>query len=243
MIHNFNVFGLILARGGSKRIPGKNIKDLCGKPLIWHTINAAQKSRYLDRVILSSDDQEIIVVAKQYGLEVPFVRPAELAADTVTDYPVFVHALEWLEKNEGYKPDIVVQLRPTSPLRTAEHIDAAIELLAQHPEADSVRTVAEPEQSPYKMYSISGIGYLEPLIKLAGHTESFNLPQQKLPKAYKHVGYVDGMWRKTIIEKGQMTGDRVLPLILDDAVSGINKPEDWERLEYLMRKRKSENEK
>jgi CMP-N-acetylneuraminic acid synthetase len=239
MIKNYNVFGLILARGGSKRIPGKNTKELCGKPLLWYTINAAQKSQHLDRVILSSDDSEIIAVAKQYGVEVPFVRPSELAADTATDFPVFTHALEWLEKNENYKPDIVVQLRPTSPLRTAEHIDAAIELLAEHPEADSVRTVAEPEQSPYKMYRIDDVGYLEPLIRLVGHTEAFNLPQQKLPKAYKHVGYVDAMWRRTIIEKKQMTGTKIIPLILDDAVSGINKPEDWERLEYLMRKRKS----
>lgn len=242
MIQNYNVFGLILARGGSKRIPGKNIKDLCGRPLIWHTIDAAKKSQYFDRVILSSDDPEIIAVAKQYGVEVPFVRPAELAADAVTDYPVFAHALEWLEKHENYKPDIVVQLRPTSPLRTAEHIDMAIELLAEHPEVDSVRTVMEPEQTPYKMYSIHSEGHLVPLIRLAGHMESFNLPQQKLPKAYKHVGYVDVMWRKTIIEKGQMTGEKVLPLVLDDAVSGINKPEDWEWFEYLMRKRNMKHE-
>lgn len=240
MIKNHTVLGLILARGGSKRIPQKNIKDLCGKPLIWYTIDAAKKSQYLDRVILSSDDPEIIAVAKQYGVDVPFVRTAELAADTVTDYPVFVHALEWLEKNEGYKPDIVVQLRPTSPLRTAEHIDNAIEFLAEHPEADSVRTVAEPDQSPYKMYRVDNAGYLEPLIKLEGQPESFNLPQQKLPKAYKHVGYVDAMWRKTIMEKKQMTGEKVLPLVIDDAVSGINKLGDWEWIEYLMRKRMRE---
>lgn len=240
MIKNYTVLGLILARGGSKRIPGKNIKELCGKPLIWYTISAAQKSRYLDRVILSSDDPEIIAVAKQYGVEAPFVRPAEFAADTVTDLPVFVHALEWLEKNENYKPDIVVQLRPTSPLRTAEHIDTAVELLAEHPEADSVRTVAEPEQTPYKMYNIHDEGHLEPLIKLAGYTESFNLPQQKLPKVYKHVGYVDAMWYRTIMEKKQMTGEKIFPLVIDDAVSGINKPEDWEYLEYLMQKRTRE---
>lgn len=240
MIKKYNVFGLILARGGSKRIPGKNIKDLCGKPLIWYTIDAAKKSKYLDRVILSSEDPAIIAVAKQYGVEVPFVRPKEFAEDTATDFPVFTHALEWLEKNENYKPDIVVQLRPTSPLRTAEHIDKAVELLAEHPEVDSVRTVAEPEQPPYKMYRIDDAGYLEPIIQLAGHVESFNLPQQKLPKAYKHVGYVDVMWRKTIMEKKQMTGKKVLPLVLDDAVSGINKPEDWEWMEYLMRKRMRE---
>ncbi len=237
MIHSLTVLGVILARGGSKRIPRKNVKLLAGKPLITYTIEAAKASSYLDRTILSSDDEEAIAIARSHGIDVPFIRPAELAADTVTDFPVFEHALAWLKEHEGYEPDIVVQLRPTSPLRETQHIDAAIELLAAHPEADSVRTVAEPEQSPYKMYSIGTNGLLEPLLRIEGVPESFNLPGQKLPKAYKHVGYVDVMWRKTIVEKHQMTGTNILPLILPIAHSGMNTPEDWERYEYLISKR------
>ena len=131
-----------------------------------------------------------------------------------------------------------MQLRPTSPLRTTEQIDAAIELLAAHPEADSVRTVTPPEQSPYKMYKIGDDGYLAPLLTLPGEPESFNWPNQKLPKTYKHVGYLDVAWRKTLQDKGKMTGDVILPLIIENAQSGINTPEDWERYEYLMSKAK-----
>lgn len=239
MIGEKSVFALIPARGGSKRIPKKNIKELAEKPLIAYAIEEGKKSKYIDRIITSTDDTEIAEVAEKYGSEVPFMRPVELAIDSATDYPVFVHALEWLEKNENWRPDIVVQLRPTSPLRTVEHIDAVIELLAAHPEADSVRTVTEPEQSPYKMYNIARDGFLEPLLTVPGVPESFNLPQQKLPKAYKHVGYVDVMWRTTLMDKRKMTGDKILPLILEHAESGINTLEDWKRYEYLMKNRKA----
>lgn len=237
MIKNYNVFALVLARGGSKRIPNKNIKELAGKPLIAYAIESGKQSKYVDRVVLSTDSEKIQEVGRRYGAETPFMRPTELANDIAVDYVVFEHALQWFEEKEGYKPDIVVQLRPTSPLRTAEHVDRAVELLAAHPEADSVRTVTEPEQSPYKMYKIKDDGFLEPLLTIEGVPESFNLPGQKLPKAYKHVGYVDVMWRKTIMEKKKMTGSKILPLILEEAQSGINTPEDWERYEYLMRKR------
>lgn len=236
MIGDNKVLGLVLARGGSKRIPNKNIKELNGKPLIAHTIEAAKKSKYIDRIITSTDSEEIAEVARVYGSETPFRRPSEFANDTATDFPVFTHALSWLLENENYKPDIVVQLRPTSPLRTTQHIDDAIELLKNNPNADSVRTVAEPEQSPYKMYSVREDGFLKPLLNVEGEKESFNLPGQKLPKAYKHVGYVDAMWYRTLMEKNQMTGEYVLPLILEKAYSGINTEEDWERYEYLFKK-------
>lgn len=236
MIQNKKVLGLVLARGGSKKVPKKNIKDLCGKPLIAYSIEAAKQSKYMDRIITSTDSEEIAEVARRFGSEVPFKRPDELASDTATDYPVFVHALAWLKEHEGFIPDIVVQLRPTSPLRTAAHIDAAVELLVAHPEADSVRTVTEPEQSPYKMYRVNVAGYLEPLLIVDGDTESFNWPRQKLPKAYKHVGYVDAMWYRTLMEKKKMTGDTIVPLVLESARGGINTLEDFEYYEYLLKK-------
>ncbi|OJI08994.1 MAG: cytidyltransferase [Candidatus Vogelbacteria bacterium CG10_big_fil_rev_8_21_14_0_10_49_38] len=241
MINNLSVFALIPARGGSRRIPKKNIRKLAGKPLVCYSIEEAKKSRYIDRLILSSDDAEIVSIAQENGCDAPFIRPQKFAGDDVTDFPVFVHALKWLEEHESYIPDIVVQLRPTSPLRTADQIDAAIELLARHSEADSVRTVAEPEQSPYKMYRIGNAGYLEPLLQPEGEEEPFNLPNAKLPKAYKHVGYVDVMWRSTIMEKGQMTGKKVLPLFLEEAYSGINTQQDWEYYEFLIEKKRKKN--
>lgn len=234
MINGLTVCAIVPARGGSKRIPQKNIKLLAGKPLIAYTLEEAKKSKYIDRIVVSTDHEAVAGVAGQWGAETPFLRPAELAADDATDLQVFTHALEWLEQHEYYRPDVVVQLRPTSPLRTAEHIDSAIELLNAHPQADSVRTVAEPDQSPYKMYKLGEGGYLEPLLSVSGVSESFNLPGQSLPRVYKHVGYVDAAWRRTIMEKKQMTGALVLPLILDKAYSGINKPEDWDYYEFLI---------
>lgn len=238
MIDKFKVLGIILARGGSKRVPRKNIKELAGKPLLSYTVEQGKASKYIDRLIVSTDDEEIARVGREYGAEVPFLRPAELAGDSVTDFPVFVHALEWLAKNEQYRPNIVVQLRPTHPLRKPEDVDRAIELLVEHPEADSVRTVKEPDQTPYKMYKIGGEGFLEPLLPIPGIPESFNLPRQKLPKAYEHTGVADVMWYGTLMEKNQMTGSKIIPLVLDNyPYSGINTTEDWEKYEYWMKKR------
>jgi CMP-N,N'-diacetyllegionaminic acid synthase len=238
MIGTYTVLAIIPARGGSTRIPDKNVKPLAGKPLIQHTFEQIKASGPLiDRTILISDDERIAALAQEHGIEWPFKEPEHLADGTKPDFAFVQYALEWLRDNEGYVPDIVVQLRPTSPLRTAEDIRKAIELLAAHPEADSVRTVTEPEQSPYKMYRIDETGLLSPLITIDGVPESFNLPQQKLPKAYKHVGYVDAIWSRTILEKKQMTGSRVLPLVIEGAKSGINTLEDWDWYEYLLRKK------
>lgn len=240
MINNYNVLGVIPARGGSKRIPRKNIKRLAGKPLLQYTLEELVGSRYVDRTIIITDDDEIAALAKQYGVEQPFIEPSRLADGSLADYDFFQYALEWLREHESYTPDIVVQLRPTSPLRTAEQIDHAIEMLVEAGDgADSVRSVAIPEQSPYKMYKIVD-GVLVPLLTIRGKTESFNLPGQQLPPAYKHVGYLDVVWARTILEKHKMTGDRILPYIIEGAVSGINTPEDWEYYEYLFSKKRIE---
>ena len=130
--------------GGSKGIPRKNIRDFSGYPLIAWSIAAGLKSELVTRVIVSTDDAEIAAVARAWGAETPFLRPAEFAEDKTTDLPVFVHALEWLEQNEGYKPDVVVQLRPTSPVRPFELVDDAVRILLQHADADSVRGTHAP---------------------------------------------------------------------------------------------------
>ena len=132
--------GIIPARGGSRRVPRKNIRLLAGKPLIAYTIEAARAATTLDRVIVSTDDEEIAGVARRYGGEVPFMRPAELAADDTPDAPVFLHALDWLAKEEGFDPELVVNLRPTSPFKTGVVIDEVVEV-ALETRADVVRTV------------------------------------------------------------------------------------------------------
>jgi len=143
---------LIPARGGSKGIPRKNIRSFAGFPLIAYSIAAAREARTVKRVIVSTDDMEIAAVARQYGAEVPFMRPAELAGDTTPDLPVFEHALKILEEVDGYKPDIVVQLRPTSPLRPRGMVDEAVRILKLFEDADCVRGVVPAGQNPHKMW-------------------------------------------------------------------------------------------
>jgi len=138
------ILGLITARGGSKRILRKNIKDFCGKPLLAWSIEVGKTSGVLERFILSSDDQEIIEVGKKYGIEVPFVRPEELANDTATSFSVVKHAVEWLEENENFKPDWIVLLEPSSPGRQAFHIQEAVKLIsAEDFEYDSLIGISE----------------------------------------------------------------------------------------------------
>jgi len=213
-IAEMTVLGVIPARGGSRGIPRKNIRELAGKPLIAHTISEAKMSKLLDRVIVTTDDEEIATVADRYGAEIPFLRPKELAQDDTTDLPVFQHALHWLKEHESYTPEIIVHLRPTSPLRKAEHVDKAIKLLIKNPWADSVRSVSVPSQNPFKMWKIDG-GFLKPLIMDSNLPEPYNAPRQKLPNVYWQNGYVDVTRYETIMMKNSMTGDKILPLIID----------------------------
>ena len=123
------ILAIVPARGGSKGIPQKNIYPLCNKPLIYYTIKAIQKSKMITRAILSSDSEDILNIATEYGLEAPFVRPAELARDDTPALPVIKHAVQWLEENDNYRADYIILLQPTSPLRTEKHIDGALSKL------------------------------------------------------------------------------------------------------------------
>ncbi|MGB9674331.1 MAG: acylneuraminate cytidylyltransferase family protein, partial [Anaerolineales bacterium] len=145
-----------------------------------------------------------------------------------------IHALEWLAENERYHPDVVVQLRPTSPIRRVSYIDQAVNLLLEHPEADSVRTVIVPFQNPFKMWIINARGYLEPLIKTE-YVEAYNMPRQLLPEVYWQTGYIDAAWADTILSKHSMTGERILPLVMapGDWID-IDSPDDWRRAERLL---------
>lgn len=229
-----DVLALIPARGGSKSIPRKNIKDFAGSPLIAYSIAAARAAELVTRVIVSTDDEEIAAVARDFGAETPFIRPADYAQDLTPDLPVFTHALDWLADHEDYHPQIVVQLRPTSPFRRVWQIDQAVARLIENPGADSVRTVCVPFQNPFKMWRISQDGFMNPLVE-TGYKEAYNLPRQDLPEVYWQTGYVDAAWSDTIQVKKSMTGDAILPLIIDpgDWVD-IDSPDDWTRAERLI---------
>ena len=235
------ILGLIPARGGSKSVPRKNIKLLAGKPLITYTIEQAEKSKLIARVVVSTDSEEIAEISRKYGAEVPFMRPRELAEDDTPDLPVFQHALRWLKANEDYVPDIIVHLRPTAPFRKTEHIDAGIELLLKNEQADSVRSVCEPGQTPYKMWKMKG-GYLVPLLTLDRKgAELHNLPRQGLPKVYWQTASVDVARYKTIMEKNSMTGDPILPLIIDERYSiDLDSEIDFRLAEEIIKSEESE---
>ena len=210
--------GLILARGGSKGIPRKNLALLRGLPLIAHTILSARKAASIERLIVTTDDEEIAGVARDFGAEVPFMRPAELAGDLTPDLPVFVHALTWLEEQERYRPELIAHLRPTSPLRTARHIDEAVSILCRHPEADSVRSVNEPSENPFKMWRIES-GLLSALLptlppgSAPAETprEPWNSPRQALPPVYWQNACIDVIRYRTIMSAGSMSGSRIVP--------------------------------
>lgn len=162
MVAAATVVYIVPARGGSKSIPGKNIKRFGAYPLLAYSIAAGQQVKLTGPVLVSTDDSSIAKVAQDHGAGV-IDRPIGLAHDNTLDHPVFVHALEWLAREERYRPEIVVQLRPTSPLRPPGCVDEAVQILLDHPEADSVRAVVEPDQNPFKMWTRKD-GRLLPLL-------------------------------------------------------------------------------
>ncbi len=181
MIGDKSILAIIPARGGSKGIPGKNIIDVAGKPLIAWTIEAAKASKYIDRLILSSDDDAIMDVAVQWGCEVPFKRPDDLAKDDTPGIAPVLHALSMLPSF-----DFIVLLQPTSPLRRAADIDGCIEqCIAQ--QANCCVSVTEQDKSPFWMYYIDSKGFLEPVIST---TNNIAVRRQELPVVYALNGAI-----------------------------------------------------
>jgi YrbI family 3-deoxy-D-manno-octulosonate 8-phosphate phosphatase len=229
------ILALIPARGGSKSIPRKNIKPLAGYPLLAYSIAAALQSRLVTRTIVSTDDEEIDRIAQSFGAEAPFLRPSKYALDNTPDFPVFTHALGWLKENESYQPDIVVQLRPTSPLRPPGCVDQAVQTLMDHPEADSVRGVIPSGQNPYKMWRINDQGRMSPLLSIPGIKEPFNTPRQELPQTYWQTGHIDAIRISTILEKSSLNGEIIYPLLIDPRYAvDIDTQRDWQRAEWIV---------
>lgn len=227
---------LIPARSGSKSLPHKNIKQFQGKPLLAHSIEQAKQSKYYMKIVVSTDSIEYAKIAKEYGAEAPFLRPENISHDVSTDLECIQHALRWLYKHEKYKPDIILHLRPTQPLRKVLDIDKTLELFLKNFEAyDSLRSVIEFEKSPYKMYRINtNKNTLEPLFKeVNGIKEPFNQCRQILPTTYLHNGYIDIIKTETIY-KGYVSGERILPYIMNKSDTiDIDTWEDWIKAEKI----------
>jgi CMP-N-acetylneuraminic acid synthetase len=186
---------LIPARGGSRSLPRKNLLPLGGRPLIAWTVEHARQAPGLDRVVVTTDNEEIAAIARDYGAETPFMRPAELARDeSPADDPVF-HALAWLEEHEGYRPDYVMVLQPTSPFRTAEDIQNVLEL-ARDRQADGVVSVTQAEQHPYWMKQVTADGRLVDFMTTARPY----LSRQELPAVYGVNGAIWLVRRSVLLE-------------------------------------------
>ncbi len=236
MVKRPEVLAIIPARGGSKGLPRKNIRELAYFPLIAYSITAGLQAEKVTRTIVSTDDEEIAAIARLFGAEVPFMRPAELAQDNTTDLPVFQQALRWLGDNEKYTPEVVVQLRPTSPLRPRRLVDEAISLLLAHPEADSVRGVVPAGQNPHKMWRIDpASSQMRPLLAVEGIPEPYNAPRQVLPQVYWQTGHIDAIRSRTIIDRSTMSGATILPVMIEPRYAvDIDSAFDFQRAEWLI---------
>ncbi len=212
-----NILAIVPARGGSKGLPGKNIRPLLNHPLIAYSILAAQQSKLVTRIIVTTDDVAIASIAKQYGAEVPFIRPQQFAQDLTTDFETFTHALNWLSENENYEPDYVVQLRPTSPVRIVGMVDECIQKMLNNKEADSLRVITPSPITPYKMWIVENEhNHMKPLMPSPGIDEFYNQPRQILPKTFWQIGALDVIKSTVITQQKRMSGNTILPHIIDN---------------------------
>lgn len=212
-MQNMSILALITARGGSKGIPRKNVLPLGDKPVIVWSIKAALTSRSVDRVIVSTDDEEIAAISREHGAEVPFLRPTELARDDTGHMDVVIHAIEWLEREQDYRPDLVLLLQPTSPLRTPEDIDAAAELIATRA-ADSVVSVCETHQHPHLIRKISEKGTLVDFVSGSPQPGSSERRRQDLPPAYFENGAIYLTKRSVLLERRTFVPENTVPYIM-----------------------------
>jgi CMP-N-acetylneuraminic acid synthetase len=224
------ILGLIPARGGSKAVAQKNLHPLAGRPLLWYTADAARRSRRLSHVIVSTDDPAIAEAAASMDIDVPFMRPAHLATDDAPMLPVLQHAVGTM-KRRGFPADVVVLLQPTSPLRRAEHIDAAVDLLVESG-ADSVVSVVEvPHQfNPVSVLTIEA-GRLRPFLEGPLVTR-----RQDKPRVFARNGPAVLAVRTPVLERGSLYGDDCRPLVMRAQESvDIDEAADFDEAERMLR--------
>ena len=200
---------IIPARGGSKGLPGKNVLPLEGKPLIAHTIEAARATHSIQRIVVSTESPEIAQIARQYGAEVPFLRPPELAFDETPTLPVIQHALAQLKATEGCEPEIIVLLQPTSPLRRTDDIEGAV-ILLEETQADSVVSLCAAEHHPAWMKRVER-GRVLPFLENAPEYTR----RQDLPPVYRLNGAIYVTRRRVLLDENRILGQDTRALIMD----------------------------
>lgn len=237
MRKQLNILGVVGARSGSKSIKDKNIRPLLGKPLMAWVIEAAKRSKYLTRLVLSTDSEKYVKIGKELGIEVPFIRPKKYATDKADDIAYLSHAAAFLEKKEEWRADIVVRLIPTTPLIKTESIDVCIKLLIDDSRATSARTIKTAAKHPYKLWKIEG-DELKPFIpkEMTGLKEPSNVARQFLPSAYAHVDVI-AVRRDTLMRDRLLTGKRIRYHLIDKESIDIDTENDFWLAEILLKKR------
>jgi len=232
---HLEILCIIPARAGSKGIPKKNIQLLGAHPLLTYSIAAAKTSKKINKIIVTTDSQEIADIAQLYKAEVPFLRPAKYSDDKAIDIDYILHALKWLEENEYYTPDLVVLLRPTTPLRDATYIDSAIIELLKDKNATSLRSSHPSSEAPFKWFYLNNKYYTT--ISKEYTLDDTALTRQSFPTAYVPNGYVDIINPKYLKQKDSLYGDKILGFITPVGYD-IDTREEFEYVEYLLSKQK-----
>ena len=255
------ILAVIPARSGSKSVKDKNIRMIDGKPMLAYSIEHAKASKYITRTIVSTDSEKYAEIAREYGAEVPFMRPAEYATDTALDYDVFYHALTYLEQNEGYVPELVVQLRPTYPTRNVEDIDRMIEQMLMDETIDSMRCIAPATEIAYKMWHcVQAQTTAQPIVQTAGQTaddasvydtkllpdcalimpimqeipECYNMPRQQLPQIYYQNACIDVIRTNVITIQHSMSGRKIVGYQMKENFD-IDTEEEFKRAEEYLK--------
>lgn len=228
------VLCVIPARGGSKGLPGKNIRELMGHPLIAHSIMCARMAPSLEKIIVSTDDAEIASTARRYGADVPFIRPGELAGDTAGMIPVLQHALREMEKIDGKEYGCLLLLDPTSPGRFPEDIENAVRMAEANPQADGVIGVSEPEFNPYWHCVVEEKGMMRPLIEGAGRFAR----RQDVPRVFR-INASLYLWKRDFLLSGKSIkwideGKHLMLEIPEQRAIHIDHIEDFEKAKLFL---------
>ena len=230
-----NFLAIVPARGGSKGLPGKNIRPLLGKPLIAYTIEAALRAKSLGRVIVSTDDPKTAAIAESFGAEIPFLRPAELARDDTPTLDVVDHVLANLRTSQSYEPEIVLVLQPTSPLRRSEDIDRAVAKL-ESTAADSVVSLCIVDHNPHWMIRLQG----DRVFPFVDDGQEY-VRRQDLPAVYRKNGAIYATRAEVIVNQRRLLGEDTRGYVMDPESSiDIDTASDMKIASFLMQKRQNE---
>jgi len=230
------ILGVITARSGSKSLKNKNIKNFLNHPLLAHSIYQSLNSKLINKTIVSTDSEKYATISKKYGAEIPFLRSVKLARNKTEDIEVFLDLLTKLKK-KGYKPDYIIHLRPTSPLRKISDIDKSIKALIKNKNCDSLRSVNLSKKNLFKSW-FKQKGLIKPIYQGKALKEPWNKGRQYLPETFTHNGNIDVIKYKTIMKLKSMTGKKIIPFVQKDFKSlvDIDDYEDFKSLNKIKKK-------